>query len=290
MDNFKQNIISIYKEKGQIWLNNLPQLVKTVATTWNLTDLQPISNLSYHYVLTGWQNKEPIVLKLYPDPSVLIQENSALEAFSKNGAVKIIDRLDTALLLERAVPGISLKDYFPHKDREATKIICQIISKLHLAPITQSNNFIPLKKLLAPIDNNWLQIPLSYLEKARELKQYLLETSGLPLLLHGDLHHENILSNKNGWVVIDPKGFIGETTYETTAFIRNPIPELLKDSNSAKIILDRIALSAELLNLDKERIRSWCFVQSILSHIWNLEDNINPRYFIELTRIFNKLI
>ena len=87
MASFKNNIINIYKEEGRTWYNNLPYLVKKIAVAWKLTDLHPITNLSYHYVLSGCQGKEPIILKLYPENNVLSKELLALEAFAKYGAV-----------------------------------------------------------------------------------------------------------------------------------------------------------------------------------------------------------
>lgn len=75
----------------------------------------------------------------------------------------------------------------------------------------------------------------------------------------GDLHHDNILQNSDdearysfsdgGWLVIDPKGVIGEQAYEVAAFIRNPIPELLTHDDAPTIIHNRITRFAELLEL-----------------------------------------
>ncbi len=73
-------------------------------------------------------------------------------------------------------------------------------------------------------------------------------------MLHGDLHHDNILQNGNYWVVIDPKGLIGEPAYEVSSFIRNSIPELLNHADAPNIIHNRVTRFAAALELPERRI------------------------------------
>jgi streptomycin 6-kinase len=98
-------------------------------------------------------------------------------------------------------------------------------------------------------------------------------------LLHGDLHHDSILQNGDEWIVIDPKGVIGEPAYEVAAFIRNPIPDLLQIENQIEIIKDRINCFSTLLELPHQRIIDWCFVQGVLAWVWALEDGCDASYF-----------
>ena len=64
MNQLESNIINIYGERGKAWLVDLPILVKQIASKHHLTDLQPVNNLSYNYVLSGFQGTQPIILKL----------------------------------------------------------------------------------------------------------------------------------------------------------------------------------------------------------------------------------
>ncbi len=244
-----------------------------IAAQWKLSDLKPVM---HNYVLSGFQGGQPIILKLSDDIQGLKQEARALEAFAGYGAVRVLAQQDGALLLERAVSGISLKSYFPHKDHEAIQIACDAMQKLHQAPLP--TEFPNIRDWLAGLDKDW-DIPLGYLEKARYLRDQLLQTSAKPVLLHGDLHHDNILQNGSGWLVIDPKGVVGEPAYEVAAFIRNPMPELLDQPDAASIIKQRISAFARILDLDPARIKNWCFVQAILSWVWALEDGIDVEYF-----------
>lgn len=152
--------------------------------------------------------------------------------------------------------------------------------RLHLASIPKYRAFFHIKDWLLLLDNEW-NIPTHYLHKARQLRDDLLATSGNDVLLHGDLHHDNILfsaskpeqiDDAKNWLVIDPKGVIGEAAYEAAAFIRNP-SELVDLVIAPSVINNRITIFAEILKIPAERILGWCFVQAVLSWLWYIEDH-----------------
>ena len=283
--NFKNNITHIYGQRGRKWLDNLPVMVKNLAQKYHLQDLTPVNNLSYNYVLSGFQLTSPIILKIGLDVQAMQREAKTLKAFLGFGAVNLLDQSDGILLLERAVPGGSLQSYFPTKDDMAVQIVCDVIKKLHQAQLP-GTGFPHVENWLQTLDKAW-NIPSQHLQKARLLRDHLLATSAAPVLLHGDLHHDNILRSGNDWVVIDPKGVIGEPAYEVAAFIRNPIPELLAHNDSMQIIRSRINLFAETLNLDYQRILDWCFVQAVLAWAWALDDGTDAESFKKLTKLFS---
>lgn len=286
---FKANIQKIYGEKGKRWLDNLPIQIEQAEATYGLSNLRPVNNLSYNYVLIGFQGSQPVILKLGLDFDGFKREAEALKSFSGFSAVKIFTEEAGLLLLERAVPGISLKSYFPEKDDEAISITANLIQQLHKAPIPNAHAFPHIKDWLSALDSD-LNLPVRMLEKVREIRDRLLKTSGPDVLLHGDLHHDNILQNGDDWVVIDPKGVIGEEAFEVAAFIRNPIPELLTHSNAIDIIHHRIARSAQMLELPSQRIYDWCFVQAVLALVWANENGCETDYFEQLVDIFDAAI
>ncbi len=221
MISFKTNIISIYGDKGKAWLDALPKLVEEISSKWRLSDLQPVNNLSYNYVLSGFQGTQPIILKLGLDLEGFHREAATLRAFAGFGAMKVLDEHAGALLLERAVPGTSLKN---HRDPSVLQIACQVAQKLHQAPRPEGS-FPYIRDWLKALDHGPEFIATrttedvrhqiaAYLEKARHLRDKLLENSSEPVLLHGDLHPDNILQNGDDWVVIDPKGVIGPPIHE----------------------------------------------------------------------------
>jgi len=288
MTTFHSNIINIYGDKGKAWIDELPRLVVAISSRLVLRDLKEVTNLTYNYVLSGFQADNLIILKLGLDHEALTREAFALKCFAGYGAVNVLAEDKGMQLLERAMPGTSLKSYFPNREHESVKIACGVIKKLHQANVPTTPNFSHIKDWLTALDKDWA-IPDGYLQKARKLCDKLLKTAEPDVLLHGDLHHDNILQNGNDWLVIDPKGVIGEPTYEVAAFIRNPMPELLNHADAPNIIFNRITHFAKIMELPSQRIIDWCFVQALLAWIWSLEDGCDTSYFEQLTKIFDTL-
>ena len=109
---FHSNIINIYGEEGKAWLDALPELIAAISSRLGLRDLREVTNLTYNYVLSGFQDDDPIILKLGLDYEALNREAFALKYFAGCGAVKVLAEDDGMLLLTSAVPGTYLKSYF----------------------------------------------------------------------------------------------------------------------------------------------------------------------------------
>lgn len=287
MKELEKNIITLYPNKGEQWLSNLSELTSEIAKKYKLSQLKPLKNLTYNYVLSGFQASQSVILKLGLDIDGLKREACALKAFSGFGVVTVWAEDDGILLLERAAPGGSLKTYFPEQDHEAVLITCDCLNRLHQALIPNDHSFPRIEDWLLALDKD-VHIPSQYLQKARKLRDELMATSATPVLLHGDLHHDNIIKNGNDWVVIDPKGVIGEPAFEVAAFIRNPIPQLLTHADVTSLIERRIAQFSERLKLPAHRIRDWCFVQAVLAWVWAIEDGCDATYFKELTTCLDR--
>ena len=234
--------------------------------------------MTYHYVLSGYQGHDPVVLKLGIDQKELSREASALRALKGHGVVDLLSEGDGFLLLEAAVPGLSLNSSFPLQDEQGVGVIAGIMRTLHQARLPPAGKFPGLQNWLIKLDAFW-DIPLPCLEKARSLRDALLETASSQVLLHGDLHHGNILQGKENWVAIDPKGVIGDPVYEAVAFILNPMEKLTLHPQAADIIHHRINVLSELINISPLRLRDWCFVQSVLGWAWALEDGVDVKPF-----------
>ena len=85
-------------------------------------------------------------------------------------------------------------------------------------------------------------------------------------MLHGDLHHFNILrSDAHGWLAIDAKGVVGEPAYETGALLRNPMPAVLDLPDPARVLRRRADALCEALDLDVARVYGWAYAQAVLS-------------------------
>jgi streptomycin 6-kinase len=91
------------------------------------------------------------------------------------------------------------------------------------------------------------------------------------VVLHGDLHHDNILSAEADWLAIDPKGVIGEPAYEVGALLRNPGDLPLEQPIA--FTLRRVDQLAERLSLNRDRLLAWADAQLVLSCVWLVEDH-----------------
>ena len=116
----------------------------------------------------------------------------------------------------------------------------------------------------------------------------LHQDMGESVLLHGDLHHFNILSGKRQpWLAIDPKGVVGEREYELGALLRNPIPDIVTTMNTKKILTWRVDQLSELLGFDRQKIRAWSFAQAVLAAVWCIDDKADDwRIFLKCAESF----
>ncbi|MBS0185856.1 MAG: phosphotransferase [Proteobacteria bacterium] len=284
---FENNVRLIYGKKGEKWLENLPFLVEGLASQWNLEDLKVCPDLTYNYVLKGRQGKNPIVLKLGIDLLALQQEYDALQAFKEHGAISIIDEnlKRGALLFTQAIPGKTLSSLFPKHDTEALQIACQLATSLHQAPLPPTHSFPLLSEWLKIIDQEW-EFPFCQLQRARDLKDELLKNSKQHVLLHGDLHYGNILSDKEKWLVIDPKGVIGDSLYDMTGcLLREPFKLFMSQENILNFLRQRMEFVVIYTKRSLKEIWAWTYVQTIMSICWSLEDGQNvdsKRKFLEI--------
>jgi streptomycin 6-kinase len=289
MSDFTTNIIAQYGARGEAWLAALPTITAGMAKKYGLTELVPVSNMSFNYVASGYQAAKPIILKLGLDNKALAKEAHCLKAYAAHDAAEVFASDEGMIIMERAVPGTTLKEYFPAREDEAITILCSVIKTLHQADIPKTHDFFHVSDVLKSLDKD-LEIPHKLLTKARHLRDKLLATTDKTVLLHGDLHHDNLLykgdgqawrreKNDDGWMVIDPKGFIGDPAFELAAYLCNPIPELLQESAAKQMILQRINSASAALDIPEQRIHDWLYVKSVLGWAWNLEDNHDPGYW-----------
>ncbi|MEC9440006.1 MAG: aminoglycoside phosphotransferase family protein, partial [Myxococcota bacterium] len=111
------------------------------------------------------------------------------------------------------------------------------------------------------------------LDRAEATYLELLASDPERILLHGDLHHDNVLFDaQRGWCIIDPKGVLGPPAYESGAMLRNP-PGVHERADLDVSMRRRVEILHEVLGDDPEVIIAWAFSQIVLSILWMLEDN-----------------
>jgi len=288
---FENNIINTWGELGRAWLQNLPHIIETLAAHWGLTQLTPVAHLTYNYVLTGYQNNIPVVLKIGFDTQDIRKEFTALTTYAGNGSIKIIDHYPeyNALLLEQAEPGSSLVSFFPDRDDEAVLCAATIMQQLHKARLPENSCLQTLNEWFMDLQKPPKVDNIYHIHKAQALLKHLVATQTHTVLLHGDLHHDNILLSTRGWIAIDPKGLIGDPGYEIYAFLRNPHPHTLKPSH---IIARRLQLFSDYLSIDIRRLHGWVYVRATLEACWTINsEQTDPIHaFAEAGQIDNLLV
>ena len=84
----------------------------------------------------------------------------------------------------------------------------------------------------------------------------LPSTAGRSVLLCTDLHPENVLAaTREPWLVIDPKPYLGDPTYDPLQHMLNFPDRLAADPAGFARRM------ADLLGLDVERLRLWLFAR-----------------------------
>jgi streptomycin 6-kinase len=261
MNTLEKNITRLHKEKGFQWLADLPNIVNHLSEKWSLTDINPVSNMSWHYVaLAKQKNQKPVVLKIGRDEKVSQDECRALHYFDGQGAIALLDYdADySALLLALATPGDLLIS--KRNDIENTIHIYAdtVNTLLHRSEIPAG--FTHVSHWCEAIDRiNDSRISEQYIELALQLRSFLLSSMRDEHVCHGDLHCENVIHHQDQWIAIDPKGIIGDAAFEAAAFDLLSNDELKNVTELSELILSRTKLLSDALHIEQTRLLYWIF-------------------------------
>ena len=267
--------IELYGERGAAWLRDLPALIWACEQRWSLAVQTPFK-LSYNYVAPARRaDGVEVVLKLgVPNPE-LLTEIESLRLYDGRGICQLLDADPERgiLLLDRLVPGTMLAAL---DDEQATSIAAGVMRQLW-RPVPADHPFPTvakwaegMKRLRAEFGGGTGPFDAALVERAEGLFADLLASMGEPVLLHGDLHHENILAaERDSWLALDPKGVVGEREYEVGALLRNPDIDRL----TVPILARRVDQLAGELGFDRQRVIGWGLAQAVLSAWWVYEDH-----------------
>lgn len=186
-----------------------------------------------------------------------------------SGAAPVLAVRDEALLMVRASGGTLTQVVSVQGDEAATAILCEVIARLH-APRPGPP---PLAKPLATLFDPLIAASDPALALARDVALRLLESSTDGVLLHGDMHHSNVLDfGAAGWLAIDPWGVWGERAYDYANIFPNPDLAWVTPDRFAA----RLAQIARTANLEPARLRAWAHAHAGLSAAWHAQDGTDP--------------
>ncbi|HEY5982752.1 MAG TPA: aminoglycoside phosphotransferase family protein [Anaerolineales bacterium] len=291
----EKNIRAAFGERGALFLLSFPNLVDEAAARWELTDIRAAENLSYNFVAFARREGEEVVLKIgVPDPE-LTSEIHSLRQFAGRRAVRLLDS-DSGrgmLLLERLRPGELLTSI--GDDRQATLIAAEVMRGLWRTGITDprlirlEDWFRRLGRFRDEHGAGTGPLDPRLFEQAESAARDFFAEDFVPTLIHGDLHHYNILSSRRGWLAIDPKGVIGPPGYEVGPFLLNPRTDGHPPRDFEHLVGSRLEILADALGMQQERLRLWALAFSVLSAVWCIQENDDFRLDMEAARILAEL-
>jgi streptomycin 6-kinase len=277
-EDFTRTIVTTFGDEGVDWLARLPALIAACAERWELT-LGPAFDLSYNYVAAATRaDGAEVVLKVGTPSRESATERAAMRIYGGRGAAQVLasDEGLGAMLLERVRPGAVLAEM--EDDERATEIAAGVMRDLWRPPPaehpfpTAAEYTRELEELRPYFSGGTGPFPPHLVDEAERARDELLASMGEPVVLHGDLHHFNILSAERApWLMIDAKGVVGEATFEVGAFLHNPWPQLERRGDLRRLLQRRVAILAEQLELDRERVRRWGLSYAVLSAWWSYD-------------------
>jgi len=249
---------------------------------WDLTpDGEPIITRSSR-LLPVRRGDVPAMLKIAVEAEE--KRGAALMIWwNGEGAVRVLAHDAAALLLERACGDRSLVEMSRNgRDDEASRIICEVAATLHAPRSNPPPALIPLShwfRELGPASAKYGGI----LDLAATIADGLLAEPHDVTVLHGDIHHGNILdAGGRSWLAIDPKGLTGERGFDFANIFCNPDPEIA----AAPGRLARQAhLVAEAAVLDRARLLKWILAYAGLSAAWSINDGDDPMLALAVAQL-----
>jgi streptomycin 6-kinase len=246
-------------EAGRTWLAEVPQLVRECAEQWSLELGDPFP---YAYASVALPAGAAVLKVAFPDRESE-HEADALEAWAGEGAVRLLarDRERHALLIERCRPGTSLRDADPGT---ALDVVAGLLPRLWV-PAGE-----PFRSLaeeaawwISYLPERWAAagkpFERRFVDAAMRALEELAPTQGEQVLLHQDLHGDNVLrAEREPWLVIDPKPLAGEREFGVAPLVRS-----FELGHSRRDVLHRLDRLTSELGLDRERARLWTIGQTI---------------------------
>jgi streptomycin 6-kinase len=255
-------------ERRRAWLTSLPGVIEQLEQRWSLSVGEPFQPGGQTAWVAPARSKadSELVLKLAWRHREAEHEAEALRLWNGDGPVFLhaVEALDgtIALLLERCAPGSTLAS---RPEPEQDTVIASLLPRLWRAP-PPGHPFRPLRQMCEEWADEFEQkaagrsmsLDPGLAREGIALFRALPATADQNVLLCTDLHAENVLAaQREPWLVIDPKPYVGDPTYDALQHLLNCDKRLHSDPRG---LARRMA---DLLGLDAERLLLWLFARCV---------------------------
>lgn len=261
---------------------------------WKLSNPVKIDSTKMSAIYKVNHEGETKVLKLFTDFGKKHEAFSwiGLKHFGGEGAVKLHLYDEGAVLID-FLDGAKLKSTVRiDTDRAVASTICKILKKLHHSPLKPNENLWDLKRQFESLYKRAeLNGQPEYIYKAKSLIDKLIDSEIDKRVLHGDVHHSNILfcSKVKDWKLIDPQPLFAERTYDLANTFYNPDdnPDLVESTHRIEYLTD--IYSRELV-IDRQRILDFAFCHGALSVCWQMEVKEDPSRRLRILNLIDSIL
>ncbi|MDX9954719.1 MAG: aminoglycoside phosphotransferase family protein [Anaerolineae bacterium] len=239
---------------------------------WQLSKPQLLTQTLTSRIYTVDANGETAILKLLAAAETEEQRGAvALRHFAGHGAVRLLRHSADAQLLEYAAGAELVTLVERGEDEPATRIIAQVLEQLHSVPqLPSPEGLVTLEHWFGALFDKAAADrragDASLYTRGAALAERLLAEPREVCVLHGDIHHRNIRQSARGWLSFDPKGLLGERTYDCANTLCNPVkPELVHNETR---LLAQATILADALVLDLWRVLAFTCAYACLNASW----------------------
>lgn len=209
------------------------------------------------------------MVKLRVPDIEFVRELEALRLYGGLRAVMLLeaDPATGSMMLESVRPGRVLAE--TGSDEQATTIAASVMRTLW-RPAPENHPFAAMSEFEGGVE--WLRvcsankaspIPGRLASRAEGLLREFVASQAEPVLLHGDLHHYNILSAERvPWLAVDPKGVVGDPAYDVGPFLYN---RLFETGNPVSVLRRRVDQMSEELGFERDRIVGAAIPRAVLA-------------------------
>jgi streptomycin 6-kinase len=223
------------------------------------------------------QDADPAILKiLKPEGMNELPGMAFLDWRCGKGAVLLIDRFENACLLEDAGSTILRDHHSEFGDEAATDVILSVLSDLHSpSPKPAPAELVPLPRhfqsLFLAVERHTPAAHAELLRWGAAVTEELLSEQVDIRPLHGDLHHDNIVTGgTRSWLAIDPQGLIGDPAYDVANVFGNPLYGIRDILDPRRIGRLARAFSAAL-GCPQTKILRYAAAHAAVSICWSME-------------------